>query len=94
VLPSSDGLAHPQTSLLDIKDSLELYIRAGVPLEKINLGIAWYGRSYRLADPGCVGYGCRIVAGGSPGRCTGECKLLFYSVFRSCLLVAEAMTPF
>ncbi|KAF5382647.1 hypothetical protein D9615_002709 [Tricholomella constricta] len=61
----------PHTSLLDMETSALLYIRAGIDLSKVNLGLAWYGRTYRLSDKTCVGYNCTMLGGGTPGRCTG-----------------------
>jgi len=61
----------------DIIDSTLLYVKAGVDLKKVNLGLAWYGRSFKLHDPTCSGYGCDMTGGGSPGECTGESQHAF-----------------
>ncbi|KAJ6603479.1 hypothetical protein DFH09DRAFT_899101 [Mycena vulgaris] len=68
-------VSNPHTSLLDMKDSALLYIRAGIDLSKGNVlndlpGLALYGRTYHLADPSCKGYNCTMVAGGAAGPCT------------------------
>ncbi|KAJ3208520.1 hypothetical protein HDU67_006691 [Dinochytrium kinnereticum] len=75
-LASSKPLAMPQTAMQDITDSLLLYIRAGVELSKINLGLAWYGRTYKLEDANCKGYGCKMTGGGAPGQCTEASGML------------------
>ncbi|KAJ3080918.1 hypothetical protein HK102_002704, partial [Quaeritorhiza haematococci] len=62
--------ADAHTSMVDIRTSLELYIRAGVPPEKLNLGLALYGRTAKLASSGCAKYGCGITAPGQGGSCT------------------------
>ncbi|KAJ7291631.1 hypothetical protein C8J57DRAFT_1113502 [Mycena rebaudengoi] len=64
-------VSNPHTSLLDIRDSALLYIRAGIDLSKVNLGLAFYGRTYHLANPACKGYNCTMVAGGAAAPCTG-----------------------
>jgi len=45
-------------------------MKAGVDLKKVNLGLALYGRSYKLLDPMCAGYGCDMIGGGAAGTCT------------------------
>ena len=59
-------------------DSAKLYVKVGVDLKKVNLGLAWYGRSYKLLDSTCTGYGCDMTGGGEKGKCTGEST---FSVF-------------
>lgn len=62
---------------MDMIDSAKLYVKAGIDLKKVNLGLAWYGRSYKLKDPDCKGYGCDMSGGGAKGKCTGESKTRF-----------------
>jgi len=52
-------------------------MKAGVDLKKVNLGLALYGRSYKLLDPMCAGYGCDMIGGGAAGTCTaiGESQI-------------------
>ncbi|RXW23565.1 hypothetical protein EST38_g2319 [Candolleomyces aberdarensis] len=68
-----DGIAKPHTSSKDIMDSIRLYTRAGVDFDKINLGLAWYGRTYAVG--GCKGTKCKMSGGGKPGPCTGESSI-------------------
>jgi hypothetical protein len=39
-----------------------------------DMGIAYYGRSYKLADPKCAKMGCSFIPkeGGAPGKCTNS----------------------
>lgn len=37
---------------------------------QINLGLARYGRTYKLVDPGCTEIGCQFKGPGAAGRCT------------------------
>ncbi|TFL04430.1 glycoside hydrolase [Pterulicium gracile] len=68
-----DGTAKPHTSSLDIMDAISLYTRAKVDLSKVNLGMAWYGRTYAVG--GCKGIGCKFSTGGKAGKCTGESSI-------------------
>ncbi|KAJ7121425.1 hypothetical protein C8R44DRAFT_853060 [Mycena epipterygia] len=69
-------VTNPHTSILDMHDSASLYIRAGINLNNVNLGIAYYGRTYQLADSSCVGYNCTMTGGGFPGNCTSTPGIL------------------
>ncbi|KAK7041732.1 hypothetical protein VNI00_009021 [Paramarasmius palmivorus] len=70
------SVTNPHTSLLDIESSVLLYLRAGIDLAKVNLGLAWYGRTYQLADTSCVGYNCTMTGGGFPGPCSASAGYL------------------
>jgi GH18 family chitinase len=59
-----------------MKDSALLYVKAGVDMKQLNLGLAWYGRTYKLSDSDCKGYGCDMNAGGTKGPCSGEGMLV------------------
>ncbi|KAJ2912700.1 hypothetical protein MD484_g7717, partial [Candolleomyces efflorescens] len=67
------GIAKPHTSSEDIMDSIKLYTRAGIDFDKINFGLAWYGRTYAVG--GCKGTKCKMSGGGKPGPCTGESSI-------------------
>lgn len=75
-VPGSNSTAEPQSSLKDMIDSAKLYVKAGVDLKNVNLGLAWYGRTYKLLDSTCTGYGCDMTGGGEKGKCTGESGVL------------------
>ncbi|KGM92181.1 uncharacterized protein PADG_11719 [Paracoccidioides brasiliensis Pb18] len=56
---------------------LDLLWRNSVPPEKVSLGLAFYGRSFALADPSYTTPGCTFTrdgdgtsGGAKPGKCT------------------------
>ncbi|KAH6641888.1 class V chitinase-like protein [Chaetomium tenue] len=53
--------------------ALAMITKAGVPAHKITVGIASYGRSFRMASPGCTGPDCHYTgpeSGARPSVCT------------------------
>ncbi|KKZ62236.1 chitinase [[Emmonsia] crescens] len=68
---------NPHTNLTEISSGLDLLWRNSVPPEKVSLGLAFYGRSFTLADPSCTSPGCAFKrgdnetsGGAEPGLCT------------------------
>lgn len=56
-------------------DALAMITKAGVPSNKVVVGVASYGRSFKMAQAGCDGPMCRftgspIVSNAYPSRCT------------------------
>jgi len=65
-----------RTTRLTITHSLKVITKAGVPANKVLMGITSYGRSFRMADSRCDGpictyTGTRKESNAYPGRCTG-----------------------
>ncbi|KAI9345127.1 glycoside hydrolase superfamily, partial [Zopfochytrium polystomum] len=53
-------------------DALSLIVRAGVPSNKVTLGIAHYTRSFRMSSTGCTLPGCTFSSQvADAGTCTG-----------------------
>lgn len=65
------------TNLDEMKAAFDLYKSA--PSSKLNLGLAAYGRSFKLSDPACTTPGCGFTAGGSAGSCTKAEGTLSYA---------------
>ncbi|CAG1996158.1 unnamed protein product [Fusarium graminearum] len=60
----------------ETRTSLSMITKAGVPAEKVIVGIASYGRSFRMADKSCTGPDCLFTGSfeeseAEPGQCTG-----------------------
>lgn len=60
---------YAHTNMTEIKDAVQLLWRNNVPAEKVNLGLAFYGRSYTLVDPSCNIPGCEFKDPGRPFSC-------------------------
>ncbi|KAL6693261.1 glycoside hydrolase family 18 protein [Trichoderma pleuroticola] len=69
-------LAH--TNLTEVDHALELFWRNNVDPKMINLGVAFYGRSYKLADASCRLPGCRFSGPGDKGECSNTEGYLSY----------------
>jgi GH18 family chitinase len=57
----------------ETESMLNLITHAGVPSNKVLLGLAKYGRSFQQVDPTCYGPTCKFTgpdSGATPGRCT------------------------
>ncbi|KAJ2655056.1 hypothetical protein IWW48_005743 [Coemansia sp. RSA 1200] len=63
------------TNWTETLDSLSMITHAGVPSNKVLLGLAAYGRSFGQTDPNCHGPDCRYsgpISGATPGSCTAN----------------------
>jgi chitinase len=74
--------------------SLAMVTKAGVPANKIMVGISSYGRSFKMADAKCKGPMCTFLGGkeNSPamkGECTGEGGYLADAEIRATRNAAE-----
>lgn len=66
-------------NLTETEYSLAMITKAGVPSNKITVGVSSYGRSFGVLDPSCLGPQCLFGGPGStasPGICTGEAGYL------------------
>ncbi|EIN13198.1 bacteriodes thetaiotaomicron symbiotic chitinase [Punctularia strigosozonata HHB-11173 SS5] len=64
------NIVQSHTNLTEIKDSINLFQRVGVPLDRIVLGLGFYGRSFELSDPTCSTPGCLFSGPAPGGPCT------------------------
>lgn len=65
-----------QVNLTETRTALAMVTKAGVPGNKIVVGVTSYGRSFSMEQPGCWGPNCkftgsRLESDATPGRCTG-----------------------
>ncbi|KAJ0359311.1 hypothetical protein COL922a_014574, partial [Colletotrichum nupharicola] len=66
------------TNLTEIDQALNLLWRNDVPANKVNLGLAFYSRTFELKDKDCAIPGCRFETGGKKGACTDASGILAY----------------
>jgi chitinase len=62
-----------QVNITETLSALSMITKAGVPSNKIAVGVASYGRSFQMTTPGCTGPMCTYtggVSGAYPGECT------------------------
>ncbi|XP_066933754.1 chitotriosidase-1-like [Clytia hemisphaerica] len=71
------------TGATNVEDSLNAWQEKGIPDEKINLGVATYGRTFTLKDPTNYGLGAPVTnpAHGKPGKYTRIKGALSYYEF-------------
>jgi chitinase len=83
----TNPVINPHTNLTVIAQGLDLLWRNLVGPSKVNLGLAFYGRSFRLEDNSCNVPGYPFYKpsgrGANPGSCTGTSGILLnYEVHR------------
>ena len=69
-IPALGKKVRPQTNASEILSGLTPLWFAGVSPEKVNLGLAYYGRTYTLSSPSCFDTNCAFSDAGRPGKCT------------------------
>lgn len=67
------------TNLTEIDQALSLFWRSGIDPSMLNLGLAFYGRSFELSDPSCITPGCKFSGPGLAGPCTATPGILSYA---------------
>lgn len=89
------SIVRPQTDITEIDKNLKPLWFDGVNPSKINFGIAYYGRTYKLSDPSCDKMGCRFVGGqgGAAGSCTAFPGVLSNREIRR-IIKDEGITPY
>ncbi|OQE13828.1 hypothetical protein PENFLA_c043G08195 [Penicillium flavigenum] len=69
---------YAHTNLTEIEQSLQLLWRNNIDPAKVNLGLAFYGRSFELKDPSCIHAGCEFKGAGAAGDSTNTAGILSY----------------
>nr|CAI5844034.1 unnamed protein product [Callosobruchus analis] len=68
----------PASKNLNILSCVEAWVSRGASRSKLNLGLAFYGRSFTLSNPNNNGLGAPTTGPGLPGRYSGESGMLTY----------------
>lgn len=69
-IASLGPVVRSHTNIKEIEGALELFLRDGVPSQKLVLGLAYYGRAFQLADPSCNRVDCKFIGPAKAGPCT------------------------
>ena len=77
--------------LPNVPDCLKAWQDAGMPNNKINLGVATYGRSFTLLFDDERGVGAPVIGAGRPGKYTRGNGILSYYEF--CMNEWDSITP-
>ncbi|KAL4958918.1 glycoside hydrolase [Aspergillus stella-maris] len=83
---------NPHTNLTEIKNSMDLLWRNDINPDKVVMGMAYYGRSFTLADPGCTDPGCVYRSGGAAGECSETVGFLLNSEIQD-KIKEQGLTP-
>lgn len=76
---------YAHTNLTEIDLALDLFWRNDISPSMINLGLAFYGRTFELSDPSCITPGCPFSGAGPAGPCTNTPGILSYSEIQNIL---------
>ncbi|KAJ5399170.1 hypothetical protein N7465_009659 [Penicillium sp. CMV-2018d] len=69
---------YAHTNLTEIEGSLSLLWRNNISPSKVNLGLAFYGRTFDLEDPSCFQPGCLFSGAGAKGGKTDTAGILSF----------------
>ncbi|KAJ1941898.1 hypothetical protein FBU59_003366, partial [Linderina macrospora] len=78
IKPTSPYLS-PHTNITEVTTAIKILERAGVTSDKILMGLGFYGRSYKMADPKCSTTGCKFIDESAPGKCSSSAGFLSYA---------------
>lgn len=64
-------------NLTETFTALSLITKAGMPSNKVTVGVTSYGHSFKMAEPGCHGPMCKFTSSklesnAAPGPCAGQ----------------------
>ncbi|KAJ7283212.1 bacteriodes thetaiotaomicron symbiotic chitinase [Mycena rebaudengoi] len=79
------SIVQAHTNLTEIKQSINLFQRAGVPTDRIVLGLGFYGRSFELSKAACSSPGCPFSGPAPAGPCTEAEGILSFSEIQAVL---------
>ncbi|KAJ6105101.1 hypothetical protein N7523_010175 [Penicillium sp. IBT 18751x] len=80
------------TNLTEIETALDLLWRNNITSSKVNMGLAFYGRSFTLASASCSDPGCYYLSAGDAGNCSSQAGILFNSEIKA-LIDSENLNP-
>lgn len=66
------------TNLTEIEQGFDLLWRNNISPSKVVMGMAFYGRSYTMANGDCAGTNCHFTGAGDAGDCSATPGILIY----------------
>ncbi|KAH7329286.1 hypothetical protein B0I35DRAFT_473903 [Stachybotrys elegans] len=72
-------LLNAHTNLTEIDDALDLLWLNKINPSKVVMGLAFYGRSFRVESPSCTEPGCRYSSGSAKRPCSQEAGVILNS---------------
>jgi chitinase len=79
--------------LPEITQSLQLVWNANIDPKKVNMGLAYYGKSFTLSDPSCNKPGCAASGPGKAGPCSAEAGTLIDAEIEAILKNNTSIKP-
>ena len=70
--------APPHTAIPDVADAVNLFLKAVATIDKINLSLGFYHRTFTLSSSSCRTHGYPFTGPGKAGPCTGAEGFLSY----------------
>ncbi|KAH7015839.1 hypothetical protein EDB80DRAFT_568032 [Ilyonectria destructans] len=64
------------TNLTEIEDALDLLWRNKIDPDQVNLGLAFYSRTFTASSPGCMSPSCLFTSGAAKGPCSNAVGVL------------------
>lgn len=84
-------------NLTETNSALAMITKAGVPSNKVVVGVTSYGRSFEMSDPTCTGPMCTYTgpdSGAIPGECTNAAGYISNAEIRSLLTEDDTARTF
>ncbi|KAF2123714.1 glycoside hydrolase family 18 protein, partial [Dothidotthia symphoricarpi CBS 119687] len=87
------SIVRPQTDITEIYQNFKPLWFDGVDPAKMNMGLAYYGRTYKLVDASCGKMGCSFDGPGAAGSCTASEGVLSNREIQQ-MIKKDGLTPY
>ncbi|KAK0114603.1 hypothetical protein ONS95_014088 [Cadophora gregata] len=87
------SIVRGQADIREIKNNTMPLWFAGLNPQKLNFGLANYGRGYTLADPNCNSVGCKFIGASKKSRCTGSDGVMSLTEINQFLVKDQGIQP-
>jgi chitinase len=80
------------TNLTEITDAMDLLWRNDIPMDKVSLALAFYGRGFTATSPSCLSPGCTFESGSDARSCSREISVVLNSEIDE-IISSRGITP-